>query len=84
MSEAEQIALGHDLVKAFQESFARGFRPTHPLQSKLADEMNPHYKDMSLRYQLGESANLPLLADAINVTHLLIEALFLQSTAKYR
>jgi len=46
--------------------------------------MNPHYKDMSLRYQLGESANLPLLADAINVTHLLIEALFLQSTAKYR
>ena len=84
MSEAEQIALGHDLVKAFQESFARGFRPTHPLQSKLADEMNPHYKDMSLRYQLGESANLPLLADAINVTHLLIEALFLQSTAKYK
>ena len=84
MSEAEQIALGHDLVKAFQESCARGFRPTHPLQSKLAAEINPHYKDMSLRYQNGVSANLPPLADAIDVAQLLIEALYLQSTAKYR
>jgi hypothetical protein len=71
-------------VKAFQESLARGFRPTHPLQSKLADEINPHYKDMSLRYQIGMSANLPLLEDAINVTPSLMQALHLQSTAKYR
>ena len=84
MSEAEQIALRHDLVKAFQESCARGFRPTHPLQSKLADEINPHYKDMSLRYQIGVSADLPLLEDAINATYSLVQALYHQSTAKYR
>jgi hypothetical protein len=30
MSDTEQKALGHDLVKAFHESLARGFRPTHP------------------------------------------------------
>ena len=84
MSEAEQIALGHDLVKAFQESLARGFSPTHPLQSKLADEINPRYKDMSLRYQIGVSANLPLLADAIDVTFSLLQVLHLQATAKYR
>jgi hypothetical protein len=35
MSDAEQKALGHDLAKAFHESLARGFCPTHPLQSKL-------------------------------------------------
>lgn len=84
MSDAEQKALGHDLVKAFQESIARGFAPTHPLQSKLADEINPHYKYMSLRYQIGVSVNLPLLKDAINVISLLVQALYLQSTAKYR
>jgi hypothetical protein len=84
MSDAEQKALGHDLVKAFQDSLARGFRPTHPLQSKLADEINPRYKDMSLRYQTGVSANLPLLENAINVTSSLVQALHLQSTAKYR
>jgi hypothetical protein len=83
-TDAEQKALGHDLVKAFQESIARGFCPTHPLQSKLADEINPHYKDMSLRYQIGTSVNLPLLDDAIMVTGLLMQALHLQSTAKYR
>ena len=83
MSEAEQIALSHDLVKAFQESCARGFRPTHPLQSTLAAEINPHYKDMSLRYQNGLGVNLPPLADAIRVAQLLIEALYIQSTAKY-
>ena len=84
MSDAEQKALGHDLVKAFQEALARGFKQMHPLQSKLADAINPHYKDMSLRYQIGVSANLPLLQDAINVTESLIQALFHQSTAKYR
>jgi hypothetical protein len=84
MSDAEQKALGHDLVKAFQESLARGFCPTHPLQSKLADEINPHYKDMSLRYQIGVSVNLPLLKHAIPVTGLLMEALHQQSTAKYK
>jgi hypothetical protein len=85
ISDAEQKDLGHELVKAFQESLARGFRPTDPLQSKLADEINPHYKDMRrLRYQIGVSANLPLLEDAINVTSSLRQALSLQSTAKYR
>jgi hypothetical protein len=39
---------------------------------------------MSLRYQIGVSANLPLLEDAINVTSSLMQALYLQSTAKYR
>jgi hypothetical protein len=84
MSDAEQKALGHDLVKAFQESLARGFCPTHPLQSKLADEINPHYKDMSLRYQIGASVDLPLLKDAIYVTQLLMDALHQQSAAKYK
>ena len=46
MSDAEQKALGHDLVKAFRKSLARGFCQTHPLQSKLADEINPHYMDI--------------------------------------
>ena len=84
LSEAEQKALGHDLVKAFRESVARGFRPTHPLQSKLADEINPHYKDMSLRYQIGMSLDLPLLNDAISVAWSLMEALHQQSTGQYR
>jgi hypothetical protein len=84
MTETEQKALGHDLVKAFQDALARGFRPTHPLQSNLADEINSHYKDMSLRYQIGVSANLPLLEDAITVTSLLMQALYFQATAKYR
>lgn len=84
MSDAEQKALGHDLVKAFQEAVTQGFRPTHPLQSRLADEVNPYYKDMSLRYQIGVSVNLPLLENAINVTSLLMQALHLQATAKYR
>jgi hypothetical protein len=84
MSDAEQKALGHDLVKAFQESLARGFRPTHPLQSTIADELNPHYKDMSLRYQVGGSVSLPPLKDAIEVTQLLMFALHQQSTAKYK
>ncbi|MGO8740397.1 hypothetical protein [Rhodoblastus sp.] len=84
MSDAEQKDLGHDLVKAFQESLARGFCPTHLLQSKLADEINPHYKDMSLRYQIGVSVDLPLLKDAIDVTWSLMEALHQQSTAKYK
>jgi hypothetical protein len=84
MSDAEQKALGHDLVKAFHESLARGFCPTHPLQSKLAGEINPHYKDMSLRYQIGVSVDLPLLKDAIYVTQLLMGALHQQSTAKYK
>ena len=84
MSDAEQKALGHDLVKAFQESIAQGFCPTHPLQSKLADEINPHYKDMSLRYQVGVSVDLPSLKDAIDVTWSLMEALHQQSAAKYK
>jgi hypothetical protein len=84
MSDAEQKALGHDLVKAFQESVVRGFSPTHALQSRLADEINPHYKDMSLRYQIGGGADLPLLQDAINVTSSLMQALYHQSTARYR
>lgn len=84
MSEPEQKDIGHDLVKAFQECLARGFRPTHPLQSTLADKINPHYKDMSLRYQIGVSVDLPLLKDAISVTRSLMDALHHQSTTKYR
>jgi hypothetical protein len=35
MSEAEQIALRHNLVNAFQEALARGFKQTNPLQLKI-------------------------------------------------
>jgi hypothetical protein len=83
MSDSEQKSLGHDLVKTFRESLARGFRPTDLLQSKLVDEINPHYKDMSLRYQIGESVDLPLLKDAICVTWLLMKAVHQQCTTKY-
>jgi len=81
-TKEEQKALGHDLVKAFQESIARGFCPTHQLQWELANDINPHYKDMSLRYQIGTSVDLPRLDHAICVTNLLLQALYLQSTAK--
>lgn len=84
MSEAEQKGLNHDLVKAFDQSIIRGFCPTHPLQSQLAKDLNPHYKDMSLRYQNGISVDLPLLQDAIDVTWSLMNALWLQSVTHYK
>ena len=84
MSEAEQKTFQHDLVRAFDAALARGFKPSHPLQLALAKEINPHYKDMSLRYQVGTSVNLPLLGDAINVAELLMRALYIQCTEKYR
>jgi hypothetical protein len=83
MLEAEQKGIAHDLIKAFEASLTCGFRPTYPLQSQLIDALNPHYKDMSLRYQIGTSVELPLLRDAIVVTESLTFALYDQSTAKY-
>lgn len=41
-------------------------------------------EDMSLRNQVGTSVNLPLLGDAINVAELLMRALYIQCTEKYR
>jgi hypothetical protein len=84
MSEAEQIALRHDLVRAFDAALACGFKPSHPLQQTLAKEINPHYKDMSLRYQNGTSVSLPPLKDAIYMTRLLLNDIYIQCTEKYR
>jgi hypothetical protein len=84
MSEAEQMALRHDLVRAFDAALARGFKPSHPLQLTLAKEINPHYKDMSLRYQNGTSVSLPPLEDAIYMTRLLLNDINIQCTEKYQ
>jgi hypothetical protein len=40
MTEAEQRAFQHDLVRAFDAAVARGFEPSHPLQRTLAEEIN--------------------------------------------
>jgi hypothetical protein len=84
MTEAEQKRIGHDLVAAYQETVARGFKSSHPLQPNLCSEINPYYKDMSLRYQIGVSANLPELEDAIRVARSLMHDLYTQCTVKYR
>jgi hypothetical protein len=84
VSEAQQIAIGHNLEKAFSEAVRLRFMPPHPAQGAFVKELNPHYKDMSLRYQIGESVSLPELRNAIAITDLLIGALLLQCAAKYR
>ncbi|MGH7112157.1 MAG: hypothetical protein ACREFK_17245 [Stellaceae bacterium] len=84
MSEAQQKAFQHDLVCTFKAALARGFNPPHVLLEALVNEINPHYKDMSLRYQIGTSVNLPPLEDAIVATRLLLHTLYIQCTTKYR
>jgi hypothetical protein len=84
VSETQQIAIGHNLEKAFYEAVRLGFMPKHPAQERFVKELNPHYKDMSLRYQVGDSVVLPELRDAIAITDSLIGALLLQCAAKYR
>ena len=71
-SEEEQVAIGHDLSKAFYAATARGFKPSHPLQRPLMDELSPHFKKMSLRYLDGSWVDLPAISDAIIVARLLI------------
>jgi hypothetical protein len=84
MNEAQQRTLQHDLVKAFEVALANGFDPPHILLGTLVSEINPHYKDMSLRYQIGTGVSLPPLKDAIGATQLLLHTLRTQCVAKYR
>jgi hypothetical protein len=84
MDEAQQRALGHDLVRTFEAALAGGFKSPHVLLAALVNEIGPHYKDMSLRYQIGTGVNLPPLEDAIGATQLLLNTLYTQCTAKYR
>lgn len=83
MSEAQQRRLGHDLADAFRQAVSHGFKPSHPLQEALAVELSPHYKDMSLRYQIGASLDLPVVKDVIEVARSLIHDLYVQTRVKY-
>ena len=71
-SEKEQRDVGHDLLKAYHHACAQSFRSSHPLQLPLIEELNPHFKDMSLRYLTGEWIELPGISEAIAVTRFLI------------
>ena len=75
MSEEGQIALRHDLVKAFNKALEAGFQPPHAAVEALIVELNPHHKDMSLRYLTGTSIDLPEIAQAIVVVGWLLKAL---------
>lgn len=55
MSELKRKALGHDLIKAFDTALSCGFVPSDPRYQMLVTEINPGYKDMSFRYQIGTS-----------------------------
>jgi hypothetical protein len=82
MDEGGQRKLGHDL-EAFREAVAHGFKLGNPFQEKLAGEISPHYKDMSFRYQIGTSVNLPAMQDMIGVARSLVHDLYMQTRAKY-
>jgi len=82
MSETKQRALNHDLVKAFETAVRCGFKPTHKLQERLVRDLDPHYKDMSLRYSAGTSVELLRLPQAIPVTRLLLYDLHTQRRSR--
>ena len=75
MTEKEQMALRHDLEKAFEKAVERGYQPPHPALEALIKELNPHHKDTSLRYLVGTSVNLPEVSDAIVVVGWLLQSL---------
>lgn len=84
MSEAKQIALGHDLIKAFDTALSCGFVPSDPRYQMLVAAITPGYKDMSFRYQIGTSVVLPRLEDIMQVVQAFIYELYEQGTQKYR
>lgn len=80
LSEKDQFYLRHDLVKAFELAVAAGFKPRHPAVEMLIRELNPHHKDMSLRYLTGTSVDLPKIEDSIVVVGWLLQDLHEQGS----
>jgi len=74
-SEKEQRGLRHDLLAAFRLAQSRGFVPSHPAQEQLIVELNPHFKDMTLRYVEGTVIELPPIEAAIQVVWMLLREL---------
>jgi hypothetical protein len=78
-SEREQLDLRHDLMMAFSRAREHGFNPSHPAQEDVIAELNPHYKDMSLRYLTGTSVELPEVRNSLAIVRALVFDLHTQA-----
>ena len=79
--EKDQKAVGHDLWQAFLLAVDKGFKPSNAFSAWLIREINPHYKDMSLRYLVGGAVELPPLPQAIAITRMLMAVIYVLDPA---